>query len=103
MLLDRHRFHEAYQSIRAAAASAAGKCSVLIFVAPSCDAMAACRLLSVRAGIPPELHILVLISLYVQALLSSDDVKYKIRPVAGYGDLIDANNELIVRSSTVRA
>lgn len=37
-----------------------------------------------------------------QVLLSSDHVSYKIRPIAGYSDLVDANLELIVKSDTVR-
>ena len=37
-----------------------------------------------------------------QCLLSSDHVSYKIRPIAGYSDLVDANEELIVGNDTVR-
>lgn len=47
VLLDRQNFVEAYTDIRRAAAETGG-CSVLIFVSPACDAIAACRLLSVR-------------------------------------------------------
>lgn len=47
----------------------------MIFVAPNCDAMCACRILSY--------------------MLRADAVSYKIKPVAGYGDIAAANEELI--------
>lgn len=48
---------------------------MLVFVAPNCDAMCACRILSY--------------------MLRADAVSYKIKPVAGYGDIAAANEELI--------
>lgn len=43
---------------------------------------------------------LLIVCVSEQILLSSDDVSYKIRPIAGYADLMDAN-ELLVKGSTV--
>lgn len=48
---------------------------MLVFVAPNCDAMCACRILSY--------------------MLRADAVSYKIKPVAGYGDIATANEELV--------
>lgn len=56
----------------------------MIFVAPNCDAMCACRILC--------------------CMLRADDVSYNMKPVAGYGDIAAANEELIkVRSLGVES
>lgn len=79
MLLDQRRLDFAYEQIVQDAAKARGASTVMIFVAPNCDAMCACRILSY--------------------MLRADAVSYKIKPVAGYGDIAAANEELIkVRS-----
>lgn len=79
MLLDQRRLDFAYEQIVQDAAKARGASTVMIFVAPNCDAMCACRILSY--------------------MLRADAVSYKIKPVAGYGDIAAANDELIkVRS-----
>lgn len=75
MLLDQVRLNFAYEQILQDAAKARGACSVLVFVAPNCDAMCACRILSY--------------------MLRADAVSYKIKPVAGYGDIATANEDLI--------
>lgn len=75
MLLDQARLEFAYEQIVQDAAKTRGACSVLLFVAPNCDAMCACRILSY--------------------MLRADAVSYKIKPVAGYGDIAAANEDLI--------
>lgn len=75
MLLDQRRLDFAYEQIVQDAAKARGACTVLVFVAPNCDAMCACRILSY--------------------MLRADAVSYKIKPVAGYGDIAAANEELV--------
>lgn len=75
MLLDQRRLDFAYEQIVQDAAKARGACTVLVFVAPNCDAMCACRILSY--------------------MLRADTVSYKIKPVAGYGDIAAANEELV--------
>lgn len=75
MLLDQRRLDFAYDQIVQDAAKARGACTVMIFVAPNCDAMCACRILSY--------------------MLRADAVSYKIKPVAGYGDIAAANQELM--------
>lgn len=75
MLLDQRRLDFAYEQIVQDAAKARGACTVLVFVAPNCDAMCACRILSY--------------------MLRADAISYKIKPVAGYGDIAAANEELI--------
>lgn len=79
MLLDQRRLDFAYEQIIQDAAKSRGASTVMIFVAPNCDAMCACRILSY--------------------MLRADAVSYKIKPVSGYGDIAAANEELIkVRS-----
>lgn len=75
MLLDQRKLDFAYEQIVQDAAKARGACTVMIFVAPNCDAMCACRILSY--------------------MLRADAVSYKIKPVAGYGDITVANDELL--------
>lgn len=75
MLLDQRQLDSAYEQIVQDAAKARGACTVIVFVAPNCDAMCACRILSY--------------------MLRADAVSYKIKPVAGYGDIAAANEELI--------
>lgn len=75
MLLDQHRLDFAYEQIVQDAAKAKGACTVMVFVAPNCDAMCACRILSY--------------------MLRADAISYKIKPVAGYGDIAAANKQLI--------
>lgn len=75
MLLDQRKLDFAYEQIVQDAAKARGACTVMIFVAPNCDAMCACRILSY--------------------MLRADAVSYKIKPVAGYGDIAAANDELL--------
>lgn len=75
MLLDQARLDFAYEQIVQDAAKTRGACSVIVFVAANCDAMCACRILSY--------------------MLRADAVSYKIKPVAGYGDIAAANEELI--------
>lgn len=75
MLLDQRKLDFAYEQIVQDAAKARGACTVMIFVAPNCDAMCACRILSY--------------------MLRADAVSYKIKPVAGYGDIAVANDELL--------
>lgn len=75
MLLDQARLDFAYEQILQDAAKVRGACSVLIFVAPNCDAMCACRIISY--------------------MLRGDAVSYKIKPVSGYGDIAAANEDLI--------
>ena len=75
MLLDQRKLDFAYEQIVQDAAKARGACTVIIFVAPNCDAMCACRILSY--------------------MLRADAVSYKIKPVAGYGDIAVANEELL--------
>lgn len=75
MLLDQRRLDFAYEQIVQDAAKARGACTVLVFVAPNCDAMCACRILSY--------------------MFRADAVSYKIKPVAGYGDIAAANEELV--------
>ncbi|CAM9606757.1 unnamed protein product [Ectocarpus sp. 4 AP-2014] len=83
MLLDQRRLDFAYEQIVQDAAKARGACTVLVFVAPNCDAMCACRILSY--------------------MLRADAVSYKIKPVAGYGDISDANEELIKGNEDIRS
>jgi len=82
MLLDQRRLDFAYEQIVQDAAKARGACTVLVFVAPNCDAMCACRILSY--------------------MLRADAISYKIKPVAGYGDIAAANEELIKVSGSGR-
>lgn len=74
MLLDQARLDFAYEQIVQDAAKARGACTVMVFVAPNCDAMSACRILSY--------------------MLRADAVSYKIKPVSGYGDVAAANDDL---------
>ncbi|CAM9675780.1 unnamed protein product, partial [Ectocarpus sp. 12 AP-2014] len=83
MLLDQRRLDFAYEQIVQDAAKARGACTVLVFVAPNCDAMCACRILSY--------------------MLRADAVSYKIKPVAGYGDIAAANEELIKGNEDIRS
>ncbi|CBJ26130.1 conserved unknown protein [Ectocarpus siliculosus] len=83
MLLDQRRLDFAYEQIVQDAAKARGACTVLVFVAPNCDAMCACRILSY--------------------MLRADAVSYKIKPVAGYGDISAANEELIKGNEDIRS
>ena len=48
VLLTLSQLHHVYEEIKASATRSGG-CSILVFVAPSCDALAACRILTVRA------------------------------------------------------
>ncbi|CAM9438816.1 unnamed protein product [Ascophyllum nodosum] len=83
MLLDQRKLDFAYEQIVQDAAKARGACTVIIFVAPNCDAMCACRILSY--------------------MLRADAVSYKIKPVAGYGDIAAANEELLKGNSDLRS
>ncbi|KAJ8608502.1 hypothetical protein CTAYLR_005754 [Chrysophaeum taylorii] len=72
MLIGRDKFDSVYAMVKEAAAECAGTaCSVLIFVAPDCDAVCACRILTF--------------------LLRGDNVQYKVHPVSGYGDVDEAS------------
>ncbi|CAM9308546.1 unnamed protein product, partial [Hapterophycus canaliculatus] len=83
MLLDQRRLDFAYEQIVQDAAKARGACTVLVFVAPNCDAMCACRIFSY--------------------MLRADAVAYKIKPVAGYGDIAAANEDLIKGNDDIRS
>lgn len=83
MLLDQRRLDFAYKQIVQDAAKARGACTVLVFVAPNCDAMCACRIFCY--------------------MLRADAVAYKIKPVAGYGDIAAANEDLIKVSIEIRS
>uniref|UniRef100_A0A7S3K5P6 CDC45-like protein n=1 Tax=Aureoumbra lagunensis TaxID=44058 RepID=A0A7S3K5P6_9STRA len=74
MLLGRERFEDVYTTILETAAEEAGSCSVVLFVAPDCDALCACRLLT--------------------TLLKQDNVVYKVLPVSGYSDIAEASQNL---------
>ena len=45
MLIDRERFDDVYEAIKEKAVDG-GACSVVILVAPDCDALCACRILT---------------------------------------------------------
>ena len=66
MLIGRERFEEVYNTIKASAC-AGGSCTVLILVAPDCDAVCACQILT--------------------RLLRDDNVPFKATPVSGYADV----------------
>ncbi|CAM9217747.1 unnamed protein product [Sphacelaria rigidula] len=83
MLLDQARLDFAYEQIVQDAAKARGACTVMVFVAPNCDAMCACRILSY--------------------MLRADAVSYKIKPVSGYGDIAAANEDLIRGNEDIRS
>eukprot|EP00904_Undaria_pinnatifida_P002618 jgi/Undpi1/12357/HiC_scaffold_5.g02029.m1 len=83
MLLDQRRLDFAYEQIIQDAAKSRGASTVMIFVAPNCDAMCACRILSY--------------------MLRADAVSYKIKPVSGYGDIAAANEELIKDNEDIRS
>ena len=69
MLIGRERFEEVYNTIKQSAC-AGGACTVLILVAPDCDAVCGCHILT--------------------RLLRDDNVPFKVAPVAGYGDVAAA-------------
>ncbi len=114
MLLEQGLFAAAYEDVNRTARGAG--CSVLVLVAASCDAIAACRILTVRpanrrwcAGdVGVACGVLTLLArwlarvLSLQSLFFSDNISYKIRPVAGYSDIVDANEDLIKDSESVR-
>ncbi|CAM9275606.1 unnamed protein product [Discosporangium mesarthrocarpum] len=83
MLLEQHQLEIAYEQIVEDAAKAGGACTVVIFVAPNCDAMCACRIFTY--------------------MLRADAISYKIKPVSGYGDIAAANEELIKGNDELRS
>ncbi|CAM9144349.1 unnamed protein product [Choristocarpus tenellus] len=83
MLLEQNELEMAYAQIVEDASKAGGACTVVIFVAPNCDAMCACRILTY--------------------MLRADAISYKIKPVSGYGDVASADEELIKGNEELRS
>lgn len=101
MLLPKEHLDEIFRRIREDAV--AGCCTVLILVAPDCDALCACRILTVRRCGTRRAFLLGLIhSIPSQTLLRCDNVAYKIKPVASYEDIAHANAQLLVPNDEVR-
>ena len=107
MLLPGQRSEQAYERIKGRASGN----SVLIFVAPECDALCACATLTVSitrtfgSFCHQALHGCFLrMSLLVwcaQELLQSDMIQYTLKPVSGLDDIVKANKELIENSEEV--
>ncbi|KAH8057912.1 hypothetical protein JL722_6454 [Aureococcus anophagefferens] len=82
MLIGRERFEEVYNTIKQSAC-AGGACTVLILVAPDCDAVCGCHILT--------------------RLLRDDNVPFKVTPVAGYGDVAAATVDVADAFSEIRS
>ena len=82
MLIGRERFEEVYNTIKASAC-AGGSCTVLILVAPDCDAVCACQILT--------------------RLLRADNVPFKATPVSGYADVRRAASSCADQFSETRS
>eukprot|EP00611_Tribonema_gayanum_P009773 TRINITY_DN1964_c2_g1_i2.p1 TRINITY_DN1964_c2_g1~~TRINITY_DN1964_c2_g1_i2.p1 ORF type:complete len:658 (-),score=278.74 TRINITY_DN1964_c2_g1_i2:501-2474(-) len=83
MLLKHAQLQAAYEQVYQDAAGASGACSVLILVAPTADAMCACRILC--------------------SMLQSDVISYQVQPVSGYADVAAANAALVRGSGELRS
>ena len=83
MLIEMADLEQMYLEIKASALEDGGGITVLILVAPDCDALCTCRILS--------------------SLLKSDRIQYKIKPVAGYSDIEFAKKEYIDDSEELRS
>ncbi|KAJ1463001.1 CDC45 family [Pelagophyceae sp. CCMP2097] len=79
MLIDRERFDDVYEAIKEKAVEG-GACSVLILVAPDCDALCACQIIT--------------------SMLKNDNVTFKVQPVGGYTEVAEVGESL---SETVRS
>ena len=82
MLIGRERFEEVYNTIKQGAC-AGGACTVLILVAPDCDAVCACHILT--------------------RLLRDDNIPFKVTPVSGYGDVAAATSDASDEYSETRS
>ena len=82
MLWPRDKFDVAFSKMKEDAVEAGG-CTVLIFVAPSCDALCALRILI--------------------ELFKAEEVSYKIKPVSSYDDLYHSYEELVKESDSWRS
>jgi len=75
------QFSEAYKQVKRG--SAAGNCTVLVFVAQDCDSLCACRILT--------------------SLLRRDDVLHSIVPVSGYQELQHTFKEYVDDQEEIRS
>ena len=82
MLIGRERFEEVYNTIKQGAC-VGGACTVLILVAPDCDAVCACHILT--------------------RLLRDDNIPFKVTPVSGYGDVAAATSDASDEYSETRS
>ena len=126
VLVGRTRYREVLERIKEGA-NEAGGCSAILFVAPECDALCACHVVTVRnrtRGLTTRLShddegnerkhrrrilplfarplILVRRLVRTQHLLRSEHVQYKIKPAAGLEDLKRANETLVKDNDEVR-
>ena len=72
-----------YVRIQEAAVQDGGGITVLVLVAPDCDALCTCRILT--------------------DLMRADRIQYKVKPVAGYSDIAAAKTEYIDNSEELRS
>jgi len=82
MLIDEADLERLYLEIQSTALRDGG-ITVLILVAPDCDAICTCRMLT--------------------DLMRSDNIQYKIRPVSGYADIEAARDSFINQSEQLRS
>ena len=80
VLLNRQAYRDVLESLRSR--SSDGGCSVILFVAPECDALCACHIIT---------H-----------MLRIEHIQYKIRPASGLMDLQNANETLVKDNEELR-
>lgn len=111
MFIPNAEFHKAYQKIKSDALETHPAPSIIIFVAPTPDAICACRLFTVWLPAPHSLALVAVLQawlpsdkyivVFVQALLRYDYVAYEVRPVVGYDDVFTIKDEIAERGDAV--